>query len=89
MTTRRIAEGWDWTRRADIGVAFVCTLLEFAGSGEQPADARPGVGPVEREAERLRHVPRELMRDHDPVDLGEVGFWVELLVRRCQWSRFT
>ena len=61
-----------------VGVALMRSTLEFAGFSEQLADARYGVGPIERESERLRHVPGKLMPSHDPVDLGELEIGIQL-----------
>lgn len=64
--------------KAGVLVALLRALGELAGAVQQAADARDGVGAEQREAERLVHVPGELVRDQDAVDLGGVVVRVEL-----------
>jgi hypothetical protein len=62
-----------------IVVALLDPLGELTGLRQQPADARHRVGAEQRERQGLVHVPRELVRTADPVDLEEVDLRVELL----------
>lgn len=61
-------------------MTFLRALGELAGTVEQRADLRYGVGTEQCKAQGLDEVPRELVADQVAVDLDVLGHRIKLLV---------